>query len=90
MSSQANRTIKIIRWDKCPDDMPEAMWVEQQGYEGAWIPETDRRYQRLQPILDLMAPDNREDGMALPWDEFNVYHLTMAEWDSITEGALVP
>lgn len=68
-------------------DLEEQMWVQQEGYEGAWITQNDRRFKQLRPVLDLLEPDNDE---AFLWDEFKAYHLTHAEWDSITDSALLP
>lgn len=68
-------------------DLEEQMWVQQEGYEGAWISSNDRRFKALRPVLDLLEPNNDE---AFLWDEFKAYHLTHAEWDSITDNALLP
>lgn len=83
--------IKIIRWPQSVGslDFSDSMWVEQDGYEGAWLGENDKRYKKLIPVLDLLPPDNKED-YGFEWDDYEVYHLTMSEWDAITEGALLP
>ena len=64
-----------------------SMWIQQDGYEGAWIGDGDKRYKALRPILDLLEPDIADTHI---WDEFATYLLTMSEWDAITEGALLP
>lgn len=87
--------IKIIRWPQSVGslDFSDSMWVEQDGYEGAWLGENDKRYKKLIPVLDLLPPDNTDYdswGVSEGWDDYEVYHLTMSEWDAITEGALLP
>lgn len=70
--------------DPCAD---ETMWVQQEGYEGAWVSDTDKRFKLLKPVLDLLEPNNED---AFLWDEFKSYVISVSEWDSITDNALLP
>lgn len=70
----------------------DGMWVQQEGYEGAWILPDDKRYKALRPVLDLLEPEenNYDYGQGTLWDEFRTHRISVAEWDSITDGALLP
>ena len=67
----------------------EVLWVQQAGYDGAWLTPDDPRFAKLKPVMDLL-PENDPRDILWTFGWIKTIKITTAEWDAITDGALVP